>query len=130
LALLFESGLDISRSLEFVATTINNEFYRKIFMEALTAIRQGHPFKEFLHKKSKYFDDVFVNLLEIGEKTGSLQKNLFYLADYYESDLDARLKNLMTILEPVLLIFMGIIVGFIALSIVIPIYELSDKLQK
>jgi type II secretory pathway component PulF len=130
LALLLESGLDISRSLEFVATTINNKFYRNIFMEALVAIRQGHPFKEFLHRKSKYFDNVFINLLEIGEKTGSLQRNLFYLADYFEADLTTRLKNLTTILEPVLLIFMGIIVGFIALSIVIPIYELSDKLQK
>jgi len=130
LALLLESGVDISRSLEFVITTINNEFYRQIFAEALTAIRQGHSLKEFLHKKSKYFDNVFINLLEIGEKTGSLQKNLFYLADYFEADLSTRLKNLTTILEPVLLIFMGIIVGFMALSIVIPIYELSDKLQK
>lgn len=128
LALLLESGLDISRSLDFVATTIENKFYSQLFGEALAAIKQGHPFKEFLHRQEKYFDNVFINLLEIGEKTGSLQKNLFYLADYFESDLTTRLKNLTTILEPILLALMGVIVAFIALSIITPIYQLTQQI--
>jgi type IV pilus assembly protein PilC len=128
LGLLLKSGLDISRSLEFASTTIENKFYQEIFNSALVSIKQGHSFKEFLRKNSKYFDNVFINLLEIGEKTGSLQKNLFYLADYYENDLETRLKNLTTILEPLLLATMGMVVGFMALSIITPIYQLSQQL--
>jgi len=128
LGLLIESGLDITRSLAITAKTTNNLFYQKLFDEALFSISQGHPLKEFFLKKAKYFDDVFINLLEVGEQAGSLQSNLFYLANYYEESLSDKLKNFVTLLEPILLALMGMIVAFIALAIIMPIYQITQQI--
>jgi len=130
LGLLIESGLDITRSLAITAKTINNLFYQKLFEEALFSINQGHPLQEFFSKKAKYFDNVFINLLEVGEKAGSLQSNLFYLANYYEESLSEKLKNFVTLLEPILLALMGVMVAFIALAIIMPIYQITQQIGK
>ena len=66
-----------------------------------------------------------MNMIEVGENTGNLTENLSYLGEYYENEVDDFVKNLSSILEPVLLLFMGGIVGFIALSFITPIYQLT-----
>ncbi len=68
-------------------------------------------------------------MISIGEATGNLSETLVYLSQYYEDEIDETTKNLSNILEPVLMIFMGVIVGFIALSIVSPIYQVSQGLK-
>jgi type IV pilus assembly protein PilC len=68
-------------------------------------------------------------MIEVGENTGNLTENLAYLADYYENEVDDFVKNLSSILEPVLLLFMGGIVGFIALSFITPIYQVTRTIR-
>ena len=65
-------------------------------------------------------------MIEIGENTGNLTDNLFYLSEYYEAEVDETVKNLGVILEPMLLILIGLMVGFIALSVITPIYQSSQ----
>jgi type IV pilus assembly protein PilC len=67
-------------------------------------------------------------MIQVGENTGNLTENLEYLSTFYEEDVDEVLKNLNSIIEPFLLLFMGILVGFIALSIITPIYSISQSL--
>ena len=69
-------------------------------------------------------------MIDVGERTGKLEESLLYLADFYEDEIDGVTKNLSTILEPVLLIFIGIVVGFIALAIISPIYELTGSIRR
>ena len=64
-------------------------------------------------------------MIAVGEKSGSLDDSLLYLADFYEEEIDNFSKNITTILEPLMLIVIGLIVGFVALAIVTPIYEKS-----
>ena len=69
-------------------------------------------------------------LIAIGETTGNLSDTLLYLSEFYENKVDEVTKNLSTILEPLLMIVMGAIVGFIALSIITPIYEVTQGLKR
>ena len=71
------------------------------------------------------FPLMLTNLIGVGETTGNLEQNLFYLAEYYEREVDDEIKNLTAVLEPLLLLFMGLLVGFVAISIIIPIYQVS-----
>ena len=89
-------------------------------------VKKGEQISKYLKNYSKLFPAMFVNMIEIGENTGNLVDNLFYLSEYYEGEVDETVKNLGVILEPVLLIFIGLIVGFIALSVITPIYQSSQ----
>ncbi|KKW15892.1 MAG: General secretory pathway component, cryptic, partial [Parcubacteria group bacterium GW2011_GWA1_50_14] len=82
-----------------------------------------------LARNKRVFPPLLSSMVEIGENTGNLQENLFYLADYYTEELDNDVRNMTTLLEPLLLLTMGIVVGFIALSIITPIYQISSNLQ-
>jgi len=72
---------------------------------------------------------MLVGMIEVGESTGNLEENLTYLAEYYEGEVDETVKNLTTTLEPLLLVVMGLLVAFIALSIITPIYKITEGLQ-
>ncbi len=129
LALLLNSGLDIVKSIEIVSFGTKNLIYKKILENLIVSVKAGHSLKEFFRQEAHYFDDVFLNLLEVGEKTGSLNNNLLYLSEYYEETLDEKLKNFVTILEPLLLALMGVIVAFMGLAIVTPIYQITQEIQ-
>ena len=68
-------------------------------------------------------------MVAIGEMTGNLGKTLLYLSDYYESEVNEMTRNLSSTIEPVLLVFMGMIVGFVAVSVISPIYELTQNIH-
>ena len=80
----------------------------------------------FLEKNSRLFPPMFSGMIKIGESTGNLEENLTYLAEYYENEVDDVLKNLTAVVEPIMLLFMGLMVGFIALSIITPIYKVTE----
>ena len=69
-------------------------------------------------------------MIEVGDATGTLEPNLFYLADFYENEVDELTKNLSVVIEPLLLLFMGGIVGFVAISIITPIYEITQSISR
>ena len=79
-------------------------------------------------RKEPYFPRVVVNLIAISEKTGHLEDVLETLAGFYESETDASIKGLVSFLEPALLVFIGLIVGVIALAVIIPIYQLVGQI--
>jgi type IV pilus assembly protein PilC len=84
----------------------------------------------YLAKKPDMFPPIFTNMIQVGENTGNLTENLEYLSTFYEEDVDEVLKNLNSIIEPFLLLFMGLLVGFMALSVVTPIYSISQSLTR
>ena len=82
-----------------------------------------------LKARPKLFPATFSQLIEVGEKTGSLESSLFYLSDFYEAELDDIMNRLSTILEPILLIVIGLVVAFVAISVITPIYQLTRGLR-
>jgi type IV pilus assembly protein PilC len=130
LALLLESGLPFVQALEITGQSLNNLVYQKIILEAREFTLKGHSLGEFLNKKKKYFPYNFIQMVIIGERTGNLVSTLFYLAENYDEEIDIELERFLNLLEPIILVVIASVVGFIALSVITPIYEITNKLTK
>ncbi len=128
LGLLLKSGSQIIEAVNITASALDNRYYRRELKTAGETLRRGDFFSVYLGKNPNLFPPIFTNMIHVGENTGNLSENLVYLATYYEEDVDNFLKNLNSIIEPVLLLFMGLLVGFMALSVITPIYSISQSL--
>ena len=82
----------------------------------------------FFESKSSFFPPMMTGMIQVGETTGNLEENLTYVAEFYESEVNESIGNLTTVIEPLLLLFMGFLVGFVALSIITPIYKITQGL--
>ena len=80
--------------------------------------------------KNDYFPKIVEKMIAVGEKTGRLDESLLYLADFFEEEVDTAGKNFSSILEPVLLLLIGLFVAFVALSIISPIYEFTGSIGR
>jgi type IV pilus assembly protein PilC len=129
LATLLKSGVTIVEALEISAATLNNLAYKETLEKSSDSIREGKGLGVFLRGTSHIIPNMMIRMIEIGEKSGSLEETLFYIADFYEKDVDATTKNLANILEPILLIGVGLIVGTVAISILMPIYQFTSDIQ-
>ena len=129
LGLLLKSGVRITEAVDITAVTLTNLVYVREFKEAANHIRKGEFLSRYLYKDKRIFPVMLVNMIEVGENTGNLTENLAYLAEYYENEVDDFVKNLSSILEPLLLLVMGGIVAFIALSFITPIYQITRTIK-
>jgi len=128
LGLLLRSGVRIVEAITITSGTFDNLVYRRILSKAEDEVRRGEQLAEYLSKYSKFFPPLLTGMVQIGENTGNLEENLFYLADYYTEEVDNKIHGLTNLLEPVLLLVMGLLVGFVAISIIMPIYSISQGL--
>ncbi|MEK7568305.1 MAG: type II secretion system F family protein [Patescibacteria group bacterium] len=126
---LLKSGVKIVESLGITSGALSNLVYKNELEKAADEIRKGEQISRYFFKKEKLFPIMLAQMIEVGENTGNLSETLFYLAEFYEEEVDALTKNLASVLEPLLLLVMGVIVGFVALSIVMPIYSLTQSLS-
>jgi len=129
LATLLKSGVNIVEALDISASTLNNVAYKETLKKASMNIRKGKSLGQFLRTAPRIIPGIVVKMIEVGEKSGSLEETLFYIADFYEKDVDAITKDLASILEPILLIGVGLIVGAVAISILMPIYQFTSSIQ-
>lgn len=125
LATLMEAGLPIDESLSISAKIIHNVRYRNAIISMRKSVMQGNDLADVMDDNNFLFPILVSHMMKVGEKSGNLVDSLNYVGIFYEAEVDDKLKNLSTLLEPVLLIFIGIIVGFVAISIIGPIYSLS-----
>ncbi|OGH11261.1 MAG: hypothetical protein A2857_06575 [Candidatus Levybacteria bacterium RIFCSPHIGHO2_01_FULL_36_15] len=124
LGVLIQSGIPIVQSLDTTANTISNLKFQKDLQEVAKSVTRGKNISDVLSEKG--FDEfpiMVVKMIEVGEKTGKLDETLLYLGDFYEDEIDDVSKNLSTLIEPVLLVFIGLVVGFVALAVIGPIYQ-------
>jgi type II secretory pathway component PulF len=130
LAILLKSGVKIVEAVLIVADTFDNLVYKRAFQAAAEDIKTGEMLAQYLQKDKHIFPTIFSAMVEVGESTGNLEDNLLYLSDYYTEEVDSSLTNLTAVMEPMLILFMGLIVGFVALSIITPIYSISQGLRQ
>ena len=125
LGILLKSGIPVVQALDITASTLKNVIYQSALKETSNKVQQGEPISSYLRTNKFLFPVTTSRMVQIGEKTGSLEQTLTHLAEFYEKEVDNVTKNLSNILEPVLLIVIGLVVGFIAISIIMPIYQLT-----
>jgi len=129
-SLLLKSGVKIAEALTITGKTFDNLVYRKFIEEAAAEIGRGGALAPFLEQKAKLFPPFVTGMIQIGEATGNLNENLVYVSEYYEEEVSYRLDSLTTIIEPVMLLLMGAMVGFVAISIITPIYSISSNISQ
>lgn len=121
---LISSGVSAIEALELSSESIGNLSYELAIKNAITAVENGSPISEALGRFPNLFPRLLISLIIVGERTGSLHTIMSTFADFYEEEVDNVLKDLTSILEPALLLIMGLLVGAIAVSIILPIYQL------
>ena len=129
LGLLLKSGLRLSDALVVTADTTPNRVYKQAYRELGSAIERGECMSTYVRRRLDLFPDVLGQMLAVGERSGTLSDTLVYLSNMYESEVDDFTKNLSTLMEPALMLVMGLVVGFIAISIITPIYGITQNLH-
>lgn len=125
---LTQSGVPILESLEVSKNTASNDVIKRAIIYTRDRIREG----ETLHgpmKRTKVFPPIVTNLISIGEEAGNLEEILFKLSDYYDAEIDATISGLASLIEPLMIIIIGGIVGIIVVSLYLPIFNLVNVIQ-
>jgi type IV pilus assembly protein PilC len=128
LGTLLVSGVPILQALETVAGAVDNDIISDAVMEARARIREGDRIGDPL-QKSKMFPPMVVQMISIGEESGALDQMLTKVAEFYEQEVDAALASLTSAIEPVMIVFLGGAVGFIVISMFLPLISLIQGLS-
>jgi len=120
---LLKSGLPIVEAINITSKVLTNYYYQKALDRSVEDVKAGFQLSVGLEKNSDIFPPVVYRMINVGERTGNLEEVLEYLAEFFETEVDTMTKNLATVVEPLLLVFIGIIVGGVAIAIVSPIYN-------
>mgnify|MGYP001576613716 FL=1 len=129
LAMLLKSGVKIVEAVTITGKTFSNLVYQRLIIAANDEIKKGGQLATILAHEKKFFPPLLSGMIQVGESTGNLEDNLFYLSEYYDEEVDMKLRNLTSLLEPLMLLTMGLMVGFVAISIITPIYSLSQGVK-
>lgn len=126
LSLLISSGSPILGSLKIVEKVSGNYGYQKAVESSTTLVEKGIPLSQAMDAQH-VFPPILVQMVRVGESTGRIDQSLEKVAQYFERDLDLKIKTLTTSIEPILIIFLGVTVGFLIFSVITPIYGLISK---
>jgi type IV pilus assembly protein PilC len=125
LATLLGGGIPLVNALEIGARSMNNRFLARELEDVGRRVREGEGFAKALLARG-VFPDVAVKMVEVGEQTGALQEMLNSLADFYDEDIETEVGRYITLIEPVLLVVMGIVIAVVVLALYMPLFELSS----
>ena len=129
LGLLLKSDIRIVEAIHITSDSIGNTVYQKELRILDEKVIKGESMSPYLESRSQYFPEMVSQMVAVGEKTGSLSDTLLYLAKLYEEEIDDLTKNLSGVIEPLLMILMGVIVGFVAISVITPIYQITQSIH-
>jgi len=127
LSTLLSSGVPILDGLEITARTSGNAIIEKAILRTRTGIERGETVSGPL-RETNVFPSMVVQMINVGETTGALDTMLSKIADFYEDEVDAAVAGLLTLLEPVMIAFLGVVVGGIVIAMYMPIFDLISKL--
>ncbi len=125
---LIASGVPMMRSLEIIGETSGNAVLAEAIANARTSIREGAKISQPL-AASGLFPSMVTHMVDVGEETGRLSEMLCKVADFYDDEVDAMVKGLTSLIEPLLIVSMGVLVGFIAISVMTPIFKLVSSIH-
>jgi len=125
LATLLTSGVTLIRSLDIVKHVVNNTLIREAIEKARDSISEGSNFAEPL-RQSRFFPPIVTHMVAIGERTGELEDMLSRVADAYDTDVETKIQAMTSVMEPVLIVVMGAVIGFIVVSVLLPILQMAQ----
>ena len=130
LGVLLKSGATVTEALSITGDTLANTLYRDSCKAIAERVKKGEQMSLYLKENKKLYPSLLGHMVGIGEKTGKLSETLVYLSSLYEEELDDQSKNLSSSIEPILMVVMGLVVGFVAVSVITPIYSITQSLSR
>ena len=128
LGTLIGSGVSILDGLEITAKTAGNRVISDAIMESRTSIAGGETISAPL-QKSAVFPPMVISMIAVGEQTGGLDEMLSKIADFYDEEVDAAVSNLLSLMEPVMIVFLGVVVGGMVVAMYLPIFDMINAVQ-
>ncbi len=128
LSSLLKAGVDVISSIRITKDVVQNVYYKDILEEAATRVEKGTALSEIFIERSNLYPVLVGEMIAVGEETGQISHMLEEMAQFYETEIDQKTKDLSTIIEPILMVVIGSTVGFFALAMIAPIYSISDSI--
>ena len=125
LAILLRSGVPVLTSMDIVKNVVSNRVLEHVIEEARDNIREGQDIASPL-RRSQLFPPLATHMIAVGEKSGKLEDMLMRVADTFETDVETTVQGLTALIEPLMILLMGSVIGFIALSILLPIFQINQ----
>jgi len=129
LASLIKSGMPIVEALEVSSHVVGNIYYQKTIAESANKVRIGSSLTVAFKKQPKLFSNLVIQMMEVGEESGTTDAVLAEVANFYEAEVEQTMKNLSSILEPVIMMVIGAVVGFLAIALITPIYSITQSIN-
>jgi len=129
LGTLVSSGVPILEALAIVRETATNAVFERMYQRVYESIREGDTIAQPL-KESRLVDDMVVNMIDVGEETGDLDTMLYKIADVYEEEVNVMVESLISLLEPLMIVFLGFVIGSIVIALFLPLIKLIEGLSK
>jgi len=129
LGTLVSSGVPILEALSIVRETSNNAVFERMYQRVYESIREGDTISQPL-KESRLVDDMVVNMIDVGEETGDLDTMLYKIADVYDEEVNVMVESLISLLEPMMIVFLGVVIGTIVIALFLPLIKLLEGLSK
>ena len=128
-SLLVHGGVPIAQSMEIIGHMVDNVLYRDVIHDIAEDVRQGLLLSQAIAKHPRYFPDLVPQMVAVGESTGKVEDMFNRLANIYSREADEITSNLVDLIQPVMMIGMGVMVGLLFASILIPIYSLTANIH-
>jgi general secretion pathway protein F len=125
LAILLRSGVPVLTSMDIVKNVVSNRVLEQVIEDARDNIREGQDMAPPL-RRSQLFPPLATHMIAVGEKSGKLEDMLMRVADAFETDVETTVQGLTALIEPLMILLMGSVIGFIALSILLPIFQINQ----
>ena len=126
---MLKSGMTLHEVLQIATKVLQNEQYKRVMIKVEKEVVRGGSISSVLEKYKKMFPVLATRLIKVGEETGTLDKMLSYVAEFYEQEIDNTTKNLSTLLEPFIILLIGAVVALLASSIITPIYTIVGSVN-
>jgi type IV pilus assembly protein PilC len=123
LSTLISGGIPITQALEITATIVGNDLYHDVILKTCDGVRKGQTISSVLFNYPDLFPAMFSQMVLVGEQTGSLDKSLLVMVAFYEKESERVIDGMLVLIEPILIISLGLIVGGVVASVMIPLYQ-------
>lgn len=128
LASLLSSGVSVLTALDITGEVLQNTYFKDVIREAAKSVERGEPLSASFARREDLYPAFVGEMMAVGEETGQTTEMLKRMAVFYEDEVDRKTKDMSTVIEPFLMVFIGAGVGFFAVSMITPIYSLSQNI--
>ncbi len=128
-SVLIKGGIPITQSLEIAGHTVGSELYEEVIHEIVERLRRGEQLSQAFQLYAKYFPPIVTQMISVGEQTGKLEEMFQKVNSFYSREVDNLVSNISELIQPVIMVFLGLMVGFMFAALLLPIYNLIQVIR-